>query len=173
MKRQTQSILVIEDDANDRLLLQLAFNRIGVADPINLVDNGSQGLAYLKGEGRFADRVNCPYPSFLITDLKMPGVDGFAVLTYLKEHPEWAIIPTIVLSASSDPDDIRLAYALGANSYIVKPVDLEELFRVLKLAYDYWQTCDFPYTDPDGRQMTTNSWGKLGQQVRPTTRATS
>jgi len=170
MKRQTHSILVIEDDANDRLLLQLAFNRVGVIDPINIVNNGAEGLAYLKAEGRYSDRLRCPYPSFLITDLKMPGVDGFAVLSYLKENPEWTITPTIVLSASSDPDDIRLAYSLGASSYIVKPVDLEELFRVLKLAYDYWQACDFPYTDPDGRQMTTNSSGKLGQQLRAPSR---
>jgi CheY-like chemotaxis protein len=166
MKRQNHSILLVEDDPNDRLLLQLAFNRIGVLDPLSVVDNGAEALAYLRGEGRFSDRTRFPYPSFMMTDLKMPGVDGFAVLAYLKENPEWSITPTIVLSASSDPDDIRLAYALGANSYIVKPVDLEELFRVLKLAFDYWRVCDFPYTDAQGRRLTTNSSGKLGAQVR-------
>ena len=166
MKRQMQTILVIEDDANDRLLLQLAFHRIGVCDPVQIIENGTEALAYLRGQGKYADRSQHPYPTFLITDLKMPGVDGFAVLADLREHPERAITPTIVLSASADSDDIRLAYALGANSYIVKPVDLEELFRLLKLTYDYWHSCDVPYTDPDGRHIPTTSTGKLGQFFR-------
>ncbi len=166
MKRQIESILVVEDDANDRILLQLAFDRIGVTDPIHIVENGLEALAYLQGIGRYADRARFPYPSFLITDLKMPELDGLAVLAHLKDCPEQTIIPTIVFSASSDPDDIRLAYSLGANSYIVKPVELEELFRILKLTYDYWQVCDFPYTAPDGRHVATSSAGKLGNALR-------
>src|SRR6267142_1275902 len=104
MKRQIESILVVEDDANDRLLLQLAFTRIGISDPVSVVENGGEALGYLRGAGRYADRSRFPYPSFLITDLKMPGADGFAVLCHLKENPNQAITPTIVLSASSDPD---------------------------------------------------------------------
>jgi len=167
MKRQTQTILIVEDDANDRLLLQVAFSRIGVSDPVRILDSGGDALAYLRGKGKYEDRSQYPYPTFLITDLKMPGVDGFTILADLRDNPERAITPTIVLSASSDSDDIRLAYALGANSYIVKPVDLEELFRILKLTYDYWHSCDVPYTDPQGRHIPTNSTGKLGQVFRP------
>lgn len=166
MKRQMQSILVVDDDANDRLLLQLAFNRIGVSDPVHIVESGAEALACLRGQGKYSNRALYAYPTFVITDLKMPGVDGFAILADLRDNPDRAITPTIVLSASSDPDDIRLAYELGANSYIVKPVDLEELFRVLKLAYDYWLSCDVPYTDPDGRHVVTSSAGKLGQIFR-------
>jgi len=166
MKRQIQSILIIDDDANDRLLLQLAFNRIGVSDPVQIVESGAEAMAYLQGQGKYSNRARYPYPTFLITDLKMPGIDGFAVLAHLRENPDRAITPTIVLSASSDPDDIRLAYQLGANSYIVKPVDLEQLFRILKLTYDYWLSCDVPYTDPDGRHVVTSSAGKLGQIFR-------
>ncbi len=70
------------------------------------------------------------------------------------------------LSASSDPDDIRLAYAMGANSYLVKPVELEELFRLLKLTFEYWRTCDFPYTDTEGRHACSNTAGKLSQFPR-------
>ena len=71
------------------------------------------------------------------------------------------------MSASADPDDIRLAYAMGANSYIVKPVEVDELFRLLKLAYQYWRSCDFPYTDADGKHVCSNTTGKLGQLPRP------
>ena len=166
MKRQIESILVVEDDGNDRLLLQLVFSRIGITDPITVVQGGAEALAYLRGEGQYGQRDRFPYPSFLITDLKMPGLDGFAVLAHLKENPDRAITPTIVLSASSDPDDIRLAYAMGANSYLVKPVELEELFRLLKLTYDYWRACDFPYTDADGKHICSNTAGKLGQLPR-------
>ena len=136
MKRSTQSILVVEDDPNDRVLLELAFSRIGVGDPVQIVSSGAEALAYLRGEGIYRDRTRFPYPSFLITDLKMPGVDGFAILADLRANPDRSITPSIVLSASSDPDDIRLAYSLGANSYLVKPVELDELFRLLKLTYD-------------------------------------
>jgi CheY-like chemotaxis protein len=168
MKRSTQSILVVEDDPNDRVLLELAFGRIGIADPVQIVSSGAEALAYLRGEGVYCDRTRFPYPSFLITDLKMPGVDGFAILADLRANPDRAVTPSIVLSASSDPDDIRLAYSLGANSYLVKPVELEELFRLLKLTYDYWRSCDVPYTDPDGRCVPTSSISKLGQIFRST-----
>jgi CheY-like chemotaxis protein len=163
MKRPIESILVVEDDGNDRLLLQLAFSRIGITDPITFVQGGAEALAYLRGEAEYCRRERYPYPSFLITDLKMPGLDGFSVLAHLKENPEHAIMPTIVLSASSDPDDIRLAYAMGAHSYLVKPVELEELFRLLKMTYDYWRSCDFPYTDTNGKHVCSGRAGKLGQ----------
>ena len=166
MKRQIESILVVEDDGNDRLLLQLVFSRIGIAHPLTIVQGGAEALAYLRGEGKYRDREQFPYPSFLITDLKMPGLDGFSVLSHLKENPDRAITPTIVLSASSDPDDIRLAYALGANSYLVKPVEIEELFRLLKLTFEYWRCCDFPYTDGEGKHICSNTTGKLGQFPR-------
>ena len=163
MKRPVESILVVEDDGNDRLLLQLAFSRIGIRDPITFVQGGAEALAYLRGEGQYCRRERYPYPSFLITDLKMPGLDGFSVLAHLKENPERAIMPTIVLSASADLDDIRLAYALGAHSYLVKPVELEELFRLLKMTYNYWRCCDFPYIDTDGKHVCSSTAGKLGQ----------
>ena len=138
MKRQIQSILIIDDDANDRLLLQLAFNRIGVSDPVQIVESGAEAMAYLQGQGKYSNRARYPYPTFLITDLKMPGIDGFAVLAHLRENPDRAITPTIVLSASSDPDDIRLAYQLGANSYIVKPVDFDKFIEVARQIELYW-----------------------------------
>jgi DNA-binding response OmpR family regulator len=116
------------------------------------------------GEGKFSNRQEFPYPTFIITDLKMPRADGFEVLRHLKDNPAFAVTPTVVLSASQDPDDIKKAYMLGASCYHVKPGTFEELERQLKLLVDYWETCRIPRTDEDGRRTLTNGDGKLGQR---------
>ena len=118
------------------------------------------------GEGKFADRAKYAYPTFIITDLKMAGGDGFSVLQHLKKNPEWAIIPTVVLSASGDPDDIKKAYLLGTSSYHKKPGGQAELRHQLKLLHDYWMTCEVPEVDTTGRQVRTESKGKLGERFK-------
>jgi DNA-binding response OmpR family regulator len=118
----------------------------------------------MMGEGKYADRTLFAYPTFIMTDLKMPGSDGFAVLEFLKKNPEWAIIPTIVFSASTDLDDIKKAYMLGASSYHVKPSSPSAMIHQLKVLHDYWITCEVPQVDSTGRQVHTNSNGKLGER---------
>ncbi|MBA4150897.1 MAG: response regulator [Verrucomicrobia bacterium] len=105
---------------------------------------------------------------FITTDLKMPGGDGFAVLEHIKGNPAWAIIPTVVLSSSIDPDDIRTSYLLGASSYHVKPSNFNELCDQLRILHDYWMTCRVPQVDASGMQIRTSSAGKLGERfVQP------
>ena len=116
------------------------------------------------GEGQYADRTKYAYPTFIMTDLNMPYADGFAVLEHLKTNPDWAIIPTVVLSTSTDPDDIRTAYMLGASTYHVKPSGFGQLRHLLKILHDYWMTCEIPEVEPSGRHIRTNSQGKLGQR---------
>jgi len=121
------------------------------------------------GEDIYSDREKYPYPSFIISDLKMPNADGFAVLEHLKSNPSWAIIPTVMLSASSDPDDIRTSYLLGASSYFVKPNDFENLRSLIKILCEYWIQCEIPKVDDTGKQIRTMSEGKLGERfVQPT-----
>ena len=156
--------MVVEDDPNDRFLIERAFRAVGVRDTIQLLADGAEAIAYLVGEGKYADRIKFPYPTFVITDLKMPRADGFAVLEFLKGNPEWAVIPTIVLSASHDLDDIKKSYALGANSYHVKPRSQNELRTQLGVIYAYWKTCEVPQVDISGKQLATNSAGKLGER---------
>ena len=110
MKKYHATILIVEDDPNDQLLVERAFRKIGVIDPIQVVGDGAEAIAYMMGEGKYGDRQKFAYPTFIITDLKMPRADGFAVLEFLKGNPQWAVIPTIVLSASSDLDDIKKSY---------------------------------------------------------------
>jgi len=145
-------------------LMELALRRNGVMHPIQCVVSGEEAVAYLEGTGRFLSRSQFPYPSFILTDLKMPNGDGFSVLEYLKRNPNWAIIPTIVFSGSSDPDDIKKSYLLGASSYLVKPGSFDEMTRLLGVLYAYWQECEVPQVDSTGRMLLTASAGKLGER---------
>ena len=100
MKVQNPAILIAEDDANDQFLLRNAFKKIGVRTPLRVVNNGQEAIDYLNGVGIFADRTQFPFPTTIITDLKMPKMDGFSVLQHLKQNPHWSVVPIIVLSAS-------------------------------------------------------------------------
>src|SRR4051812_27333345 len=121
MKKYHATLLIIDDDRDDLFFIEKAFREVGVVDPIQAVAGGKEAIAYMMGEGKYADRSVYAYPTFVMTDLKMPGTDGFDVLQHLKSNPQWAIIPTVVLSSSADLDDIHKAYMLGASSYHIKP----------------------------------------------------
>jgi len=164
MKKYYSTILVVDHDPNDLIFLDRAFRAIGVKDPIHTVSGGQEAIAYMMGEGKFSDRRLYAYPTFITTDLKMPGADGFSVLEHLKNNPEWAVIPTVVLTASQDLDDIKKAYMLGASSYHVKPSSPDALRQQLKVLHDYWITCEVPEVDSTGRQVRTDSEGKLGER---------
>ncbi len=164
MKKRQPTILVVEDDPNDQFMLKRGFKKIGVTTPIHVVNNGLEAISYMMGEGEFADRSRFCYPTFVMTDLKMPGADGFAVLEFLRKNPEWAVIPTIVFSASSDLDDIKKAYMLGASSYHVKPASSSALTHQLEVLHAYWTTCEVPQVDVTGKQLHTESRGKLGER---------
>lgn len=164
MKKYHSTILIVDDDPHDRVLIEKAFRAIGVTDPIHAIGGGQEAIAYMRGEGKYADRERYAYPTFITTDLKMPGTDGLAVLEYLKRHPDWSVVPTVVLTASRDRDDIKKAYMLGASSYHVKPSSLDELHRLLRVLHDYWMTCEVPEVDGTGRRVHTTSEGKLGER---------
>jgi len=158
------TILIVDDDENDQILIKNAFKKIGVTDPVHAVGDGTEAISYMMGEGKYSDRRKYSYPTFILTDLKMPGKDGFAVLEFLKGNPEWAVIPTIVFSASSDLDDIKKAYMLGASSYHVKPRTHGALMHQILVLHAYWMTCEVPEVDSTGRQLRTQSAGKLGER---------
>jgi CheY-like chemotaxis protein len=113
VKRTNPTLLLVDDDPNDIVFLKLAFAAAGAEYRIYSVSGGDEAIAYLSGKGKFSDREAYAYPNLVITDLKMPKGDGFSVLEHFKQNPEWAVIPTIVLSGSQDNDDIKKAYLLG------------------------------------------------------------
>ena len=164
MKRPEFTILIADDDPNDRFFIQRAIEATGVKAEVQLVSCGEEAIAYLKGEGQFADRAQHQYPSVILTDLKMSPGDGFSVLAFLKSTPRSAIIPTVVLSASGDLDDIKKAYMLGASAYLIKPQQQEELARLIKVLVNFWMVCEVPEVDEAGRRLLTESAGKLGER---------
>lgn len=138
------TILIIEDDPNDVILLKRALTREDINNPIQVVHDGQEALDYLQGEGKYADRAKFPFPSVVFTDLKMPRMSGFDVLQWLRNHPECAVIPVIILTASRLEEDIKKAYQMGANAYLVKPSQIGELQEMVKTAYNFWSWCEKP-----------------------------
>jgi len=142
------TVLIVEDDADEAFLLQRAFREHGLMHSPHIVHNGQEGIDYINSQGRFSDRERYRFPSLIILDLKMPGMDGFKVLEWIQEHPDFRVIPTIIWSASSDPRDVKHAYCLGANGYLRKPSKFEDLKSMLGRALAHWDDCLKPMTNP-------------------------
>ncbi len=164
MKNTNFTILIVDDDENDQFLIKRTFKKISTVATVQIAQHGQQAIDYMMGKGEFSDRQKFEYPSFILIDLKMPVVDGFAVLDFLKKHPLYRIIPAVMLSASGDLDDIKRAYMLGASSYHVKPNSPAELEEMLTLLYGYWMSCEVPQVDKTGKQLPTESHGKIGER---------
>jgi CheY-like chemotaxis protein len=137
-------ILVAEDSEDDIFLLERAFKKVGIGMPVHICRDGAEAMAYLKGEREFADRVRYPFPRVLITDLKMPKCSGFELLGWLHDHPECNLIPKIVLSSSAQPEDVTLAYQLGANAYFCKPGSSEKLISIVEISQKFWTEAVLP-----------------------------
>ncbi|MDB6122762.1 MAG: two-component system response regulator [Pedosphaera sp.] len=138
------TILIAEDEPNDVLLLRKALAREGIDNPIQVVNDGMEAIKYLQGEGQYVDRAHYPFPSVIFTDIKMPRMGGFEILKWLHTHPDCSVIPVIVLSASAEEKDIKQAYELGANAYLVKPATLGELQEMMRVTYQFWKQCAKP-----------------------------
>ena len=133
-----RNILLADDDPNDVHIVKAAFARAGYDFPFFVVPNGEQAIAYLRGEGNYSDRRTFPIPSLLLLDLKMPSIDGFDVLRWVRNHPEWRALPVIVLTNSYYGPDINRAYDLGANSFLTKPGDFEQYVGAVKQVAHFW-----------------------------------
>jgi CheY-like chemotaxis protein len=144
------TILVAEDDPNDVLLLKRAFLKNGLNNPVHTSPDGDDAINYLQGEGPYRDRQKYPFPSLLITDLKMPRSSGFDILKWLHSHPDCQIIPVIVFSASRQEQDILMAYRSGANAFIHKPATFEKLTEIIRITAEFWNLCEKPSL-PSGR----------------------
>jgi CheY-like chemotaxis protein len=140
MTEKLRPILAAEDEESDRIILELAFQRAQLPHPLVIVRDGQEAVDYLSGEGRYADRSAHPLPALLVLDLKMPRMDGFDVLAWLTEQPEFKQIPAVVLSSSADELDMNKARQLGVREYFVKPHRLDELVRIAHEMQVRWLT---------------------------------
>lgn len=126
------TILHVEDDPNDTLLLEHACRKAGIVFDLQAVNDGDQAMDYLRGANAFSDRKKHPMPKLILLDLKMPRVSGFDVLAWLRADDTFRQLPVVVLTSSNHDADIKRAYDLGAKSYLVKPVGFEALVELVK-----------------------------------------
>jgi DNA-binding response OmpR family regulator len=130
-------ILQVEDEEHDVIFLQYALERAQVKNPLAVVRDGREAIAYLRGEGRFADRQDYPLPGLVLLDLRLPW-PGLEVLRWTRAQPEFAKLPVLVLSSSDQDADVDAAYRLGANGYIVKPSAPGQLVEIVRRIKKYW-----------------------------------
>ena len=138
MEPQTRPILLVEDDPADREMLELAFKRAAVENPVVAVSDGQAALDYLNAEGRFRERRPQGLPMVIVLDLDMPLMDGHEFLSVIKTKPDLALIPIVILTTSQFDRDLIQSYALGANSCITKPGDFEHLVEITRAIGHYW-----------------------------------
>ncbi len=137
---ETCLILVVDDREDDILLIRRAFAKAGVSNPVQNVRSGEEAVAYLSGEGKYANRAEYPLPVLVLLDLKMPGMDGFDVLTWIRQQDGIRGLPVVVLTTSNEMSDVNRAYQLGASSFFVKEIEFDGTVDLSKLLQKYWLT---------------------------------
>jgi two-component system response regulator len=129
-------ILIAEDDADDRFLLQTAFEEKGYSDKLEFVENGMELIAYL--DNNHKDKRNNHFPKFILLDLNMPKKDGREVLKELKQHSLYKKIPIVIFTTTKNENEIRRCYEMGANTYVVKPSSFSDLLNTIEQIRSYW-----------------------------------
>jgi CheY-like chemotaxis protein len=131
-------ILLAEDFEPDAAAIQTAFKKRGVINPIFVVSDGAEAIAYLKGEGIYDNRVKFPLPGMLLLDLKMPKRNGLEVLEWCKTQAYLSDLLIIVLSAHHEIKEVTRAYELGANTFLIKPVSEDDVANLAEKFREYW-----------------------------------
>jgi len=153
---ELKRIVLAEDNANDIELTLTALRENHVANEIVVVRDGAEALDYLYKRNGYADRFG-GNPALLLLDLKMPRTDGFEVLKWVRQQPELAGLRVIVLTSSSDIRDINKAYELGANSFLVKPMDFQNFVEMTRFLQGHWlQTSKAPQISRPPREQRLN-----------------
>ncbi len=150
MKRHGEpiTILMADDDPDDRMLTKEAFEEAQLANELHFVEDGEQLMDYLHRKSRYANLAGYRLPGLILLDLNMPRKDGREALKEIKSDPNLRRIPIVVLTTSKAEEDILRSYDLGVNSFIIKPVVFESLVEIMKTLGKYWfEIVELP---PDG-----------------------
>lgn len=137
MIEATKDILVVEDNPADFFATERGLRKAGLANPIIHAEDGETALAYLYGTGEYQGQ-GAKRPGIILLDINMPGLNGGEVLERIRADDQLRTIPVVMLTTSSDERDVEMAYRLGANSYVQKPVDLDSFMAAIKRLKDYW-----------------------------------
>lgn len=133
-----KAILYAEDDDDDALFMQMALERVGIADAFARVEDGRRALDYLGGCGEFSDRQKYPLPSLLLLDLKLPLKSGFEVLQWVQQQPTLKDMKVVVVSSSGQQSDIERAQKMGAVDYLIKPSAPSRLSEIIRNGWNRW-----------------------------------
>jgi CheY-like chemotaxis protein len=131
-------VLYADDDENDVFLMERAFSKLKISNPLRTVSDGKLAVAFLSSSPPYEEMAGKPKPCLVLLDLSMPGKHGLEVLKWMKGEAALSKIPVVVLSSSNQKSDVHRAYLLGADGYIIKPGDPDELIRIVKAMQDYW-----------------------------------
>ncbi len=131
-------ILYAEDDENDVFLMQHAFRKAGIGNPLQILTDGQSAIDYLDGKNGFENRKQFPFPKLVLLDLKLPVLSGLDVLKWIRTSPSCCTLPVIMITSSNQDSDIHRAYILGVNSYLVKPGKPDELLAMVNTIKDFW-----------------------------------
>jgi CheY-like chemotaxis protein len=146
MSTHPATILLVEDDPNDARLVQRAFSR-SAATPVSVLrlQNGDEAVQYLRGDAPYDNRISHPMPMVLLLDIKLPRRSGFEVLQWIRTRTDaLRRLPVVMLTSSTHSADINRAYDLGANSYVSKPENSDDLNELVRLFTSYWVRANQP-----------------------------
>jgi len=139
MANQRFTVLLVEDDLNDIFIVKRAFKMVNIPTPLQVVTDGEEAISYLRGHGKYANRKAFPLPTLIVMDIRMPRRDGFEVLERVRTSDQpFRRIPIVIVSASENPADINRAYELGANAYMIKPVNFRAVEHLFETITNYW-----------------------------------
>jgi len=137
MKTMIKDILLVDDSVNDVVLIKNALTEANFGNNIIVAEDGEEAIDFLYNRGKFAGYTGGK-PIFILLDIKMPLMDGIEVLKIIRKDPEFNLIPVIMLTSSRDTHDLQDCYDNGANSFVVKPVDMSSFMQVVKELGKYW-----------------------------------
>jgi len=137
-------VLLVEDNASDQELTMRALKKKNLCNRIHVVGDGAEALDFLFGKGQYSDRTLADIPKVVLLDIKLPKVNGIEVLKQIKENKDLRSLPVVMLTSSKEGPDVQECYRLGANSYIVKPVDFDKFTQAVVDLGFYWLLTNEP-----------------------------
>ena len=143
MKMEIKTILIVDDSRNDVELAIAALTEKNFANEIVVAEDGVEALDFLYKRGKYAGDLNGS-PAVILLDIKMPRMNGIEVLKHIRSNPDFKLIPVIMLTSSNEEKDLIESYKLGANSYVVKPVDIIQFIEAIKILGQYWAVINQP-----------------------------
>ena len=144
MGKEPFLVLMAEDDEHDIVATRRAWNKHHITNPLYIVNDGEECLDFLHRRGKYSDSGAAPRPGILLLDIKMPKMDGLAVLKHIREDEELRRLPVIILTTSKAEEDRLHSYDLGANAYIVKPVGFENFSEAVGTIKLFWELVELP-----------------------------